>query len=60
MTFLLVLHFTFVFMSDCAMITVRRKTSYDTIVWDGDCSRLNANHAGFANERTAFVTKNSK
>ena len=60
MIFLLVLHVVFVYVSDCVLITVRRETNYDTIVWDGDCSRLNANYAGFANERTCVCHKKLK
>ena len=47
-------------MSDCVLITVRRARNYDTIVWDGDCSRLKANYAGFAEERTCVCRKKIK
>ena len=60
MIFLPVLHVIFVHLSDCVLITVRRETNYDTIVWDGDCRRFNANYAGFANERTCVCRKKLK
>ena len=44
-------------MSDCLLVPVRRDRNYDTIVWDGDCSRLKANYAGFAEERTCVCRK---
>ena len=44
-------------MSDCVLIPVRRDINYDTIVWDGDCSRLKANLAAFAEERTCVCRK---
>lgn len=60
MIFFLVLHVIFVHVSDCVLITVRRDVYYHTVVWDGDCSRLNANYAGFANERTCVCRKKLK
>ena len=60
MIFLLVLHIIFVHASDCLLISVRRARNYDTIFWDGDCSRLNANYAGFAEERTCVCRKKLK
>ena len=60
MIFFLVLHVIFVYVSDCVLITVRRDTNYDTVVGEGDCSRLNGHYAGFANERTCVCRKKLK
>ena len=58
--FVFALNVIFVHMSDCVLIPVRRETSYDTIVWNGDCSRLNANFAAFAEERSCVCRKKLK
>ena len=35
-----------VWMVAASEILVRREQNYDTVVWDGDCSRINANYTG--------------
>ena len=60
MIFAFVLQVIFVHMSDCVLIPVRRDINYDTIVWDGDCSRLKATFAAFAEERTCVCRKKLK
>lgn len=47
----------FVHVSDCLLVPVCRDRNYDTIVWDGDCSRLKAHYAGFAEETTCVCRK---
>ena len=47
-------------MSDCVLIPVRRDINYDTTVWDGDCNRLKATFAAFAEERTCVCRKKLK
>ena len=36
-------------------ILVKREQNYDTVVWDGDCSRINANYK--SNEKTCICQK---
>lgn len=38
-------------------ILVRREQDYDTIVWDGECSRINANTVVFDKEKTCVCKK---
>ena len=57
MIFVFVLHVIFVPMSDCVLIPVRRDINYDTIVWNGDCSRLKATFTAFSEEKTCVCLK---
>lgn len=38
-------------------ILVKREQNYDTVVWDGDCSRINANYKKFETEKTCICQK---
>ena len=38
-------------------VRVRREKKYDTIFWDGDCSKFKASFAGFGEERTCICQK---
>lgn len=38
-------------------ILVRREENYDTIVWDGECNRINANTVIFGDEKTCICKK---
>ena len=60
MIYLLVFQVIFFHVSDCILLPVRRARNHDTVVWSGDCSRLNANYAGFGEERTCVCHKKLK
>ena len=48
---LLALPLIFVSLTVSIDILVRREKNYDTIVWDGDCSKLRASYAAFDREK---------
>lgn len=57
MIFALVLLTTFTTLRASKDILVRREQNYDTIVWDGECSRINANTVIFGGEKTCVCKK---
>lgn len=38
-------------------ILIKREQNYDTVVWDGDCSRINANDRMIGTEKTCICQK---
>lgn len=57
MIFIIVLLTTFASLRAFKDIIVRREKYYDTIVWDGKCSRINANTVIFGDEKTCICKK---
>ena len=57
MIFILVLLITFAPLRASNDILVRREKYYDTIVWDGECSRINANTVIFGDKKTCVCKK---
>ena len=60
MVLVLVLLFTIVALTTSTDILVKRGKSYDTIVWDGDCYRIEANYVRFGNEKMCVCKKKLK
>ena len=54
---LLVLLFIPPFLTVSTNILVRREKNCDTIVWDGDCSKLRASYATFGSEKLCVCNK---
>lgn len=57
MIFILILLITLVPQIASDDILVRREQDYDTVVWDGECSRINANTIIFGDEKTCVCKK---
>lgn len=57
MILVLMLLFILVTLTTSYDILVKRGKSYDTIVWDGDCYRIDANYVRYGNEKMCVCKK---
>ena len=50
--------FTFVLLAASTDILVIREKNYDTVVWDGDCHKIQANNYTFGGKKACICKKN--